>query len=165
MRDEAICAAYRRGLRAAKLAETYGLSTRRIEQIVAAARDLPSIPRSRIPVDAGEEVRRTLAALEQAITDLGEIVGNVDAPVHVRLGAISRTLDAHERRLKLMAAAGYVSSNLAAPLVEQEMVKLTQTVADILRRHQVPEEVIGELVMTAKQRMRAPVIEAEALAA
>jgi hypothetical protein len=64
-----------------------------------------------------------------------------------------------------MAAAGYVSSNLAAPLVEQEMVKLAQTVADILRRHQVPEEVIGELVMTAKQRMRAPVIEAEALAA
>jgi 16S rRNA U516 pseudouridylate synthase RsuA-like enzyme len=86
--------------------------------------------------------------------------------VHVRLGAITRTLDAHERRLKLMAAAGYVSRSLAAPLVEQEMVKLTQTVADVLRRHNVADDVIGELVTTARQRMRAPLaIEGEAVAA
>jgi hypothetical protein len=37
-------------------------------------------------------------------------------PPHVKLGAL--VLDAHERRLKLMAAAGYISPNVSAPLVE-----------------------------------------------
>jgi hypothetical protein len=45
-------------------------------------------------------------------------------------------------------------------------VKLAQTVADILRRHNVGDEVIGELVTLAGQRMRQPLaIEAEAVAA
>jgi hypothetical protein len=108
-----------------------------------------------------------LAAFEQAIADLGEIVGSSGAQDHVKLGAIGRALDAHERRLKLMAAAGYISRNLSAPLVEQQMIALTRTVAEILRRHNVAEEVIGELLTEARRRMSSPVavIDAEAVAA
>lgn len=164
-RDHAIVAARRRGVSSAKLAESYGLTRQRVAQIVAAWDDVPSVPRDGVRVDASREVARTLAAFEQAIEDLGEIVSDRDAPVHVRLGAIGRTFDAHERRLKLMAAAGFISRNLAAPLIEQEMAAWTQGVAEILRRHDVGDEVIGELVTTARQRMRAPLaIEAEAVA-
>jgi hypothetical protein len=165
-RDNAIVAAYRRGVSAERLAESHGLTPRRVFQIVEAWADLPSIPRDGVRVDAGKEVARTLAAFEQAIADLGEIVGG-DAPVHVRLGAVTRTLDAHERRLKLMAAAGYISRNLAAPLIEQEMVALARTVADVMRRHGVAEEVVRELLTEAKTQMRSPagLIEAEAVPA
>jgi hypothetical protein len=46
------------------------------------------------------------------------------------------------------------------------MVAWTQGVAEILRRHDVGDEVIGELVTLARQRLRAPlVIESEAVAA
>lgn len=157
-RDLAIVEARRRNVPVAKLAQAYRLTVRRVQQITATYDDVPSVPRDGVPVDAGQEVRRTLAAFEQAITDLGEIVGNIEAPVHVRLGAITRTLDAHERRLKLMAAAGFISRNLAAPLVEQEMLALTQAVADVLRRHEIGDEIIGELVTTARQRMRSPAL-------
>jgi hypothetical protein len=164
-RDHAIVAAYRRGVPAAKIAGTYGLTRQRVQQIVAGWDDLPSIPRDGVRVDAGQEVARTLAAFEQAIADLGEIVGS-DTQPHVKLGAITRALDAHERRLKLMASAGYISRNLAAPLIEQEMVALTRTVADVMRRHNIAEEVVRELMREAKQRMRTPpAIEAEAIAA
>jgi hypothetical protein len=41
----------------------------------------------------------------------------------------------------------------------------TQGVAEILRRHNVGDEVIGELVAMARQRLRSPaLIEAEAVA-
>lgn len=165
-RDHSIVAAYRRGVPAVKLAETHGLTRQRVNQIVSEWADLPSIPRDGVRVDAGQEVARTLAAFEQGIADLGEIVGG-DAPVHVKLGAIGRAFDAHERRLKLMAAAGYISRNLAAPLIEQEMVALVRTVADVMRRRGVDEEVIRELMAEAKTRMHSPagVIEAEAVAA
>jgi hypothetical protein len=166
VRDLAIVEGRRRNVSAAKLAETYGMTVRRVQQIAAEWDDLPSIPKDGVRVDSGTEVRRTLVAFEQAIADLGEIVGDVGTPVHVRLGAISRTLDAHERRLRLMAAAGYVSRNLAAPLVEQEMVALIQTVVDLMRRHGVADEVIGELITLGRQRSRAPLaIEAETVAA
>jgi hypothetical protein len=165
-RDNGIVAAYRRGVPAAKIAESHGLTRQRVGQIVAGWADLPSIPREGVHVDAGHEVARTLAAFEQAITDLGEIVGG-PAPTHVKLGAITRTLDAHERRLKLMAAAGYISRNLAAPLIEQEMVKLARTVADVMRRHGVAEEVVRELLTEAQQQMSGSgaVIESQAIAA
>jgi hypothetical protein len=164
-RDHAIVAAYRRGVPSAKLAETYGITQQRVGQIVRKWADLPSIPRDGVRVDAGQEVARTLAAFEQAIADLGEIVTG-DAPVHVKLGASKRAMDAHERRLKLMAAAGYISRNLAAPLVEQEMVALVRTVADVMRRRGVDEAIIGELMDEARWRMNSPaVIEAEAVAA
>jgi hypothetical protein len=166
-RNHAIVAAYRRGVPAARLAATYNLSRQQIHSIVKDWDDLPSIPRDGVRVDANREVARTLAAFEQAIADLGEIVAGEDTQAHVKLGAIGRALDAHERRLKLMASAGYISRNLAAPLVEQEMAAMTQAVADLMRRHNVPDEVIGELVTMAKQRVRDPVavIEAEAVAA
>jgi hypothetical protein len=166
-RDHAIVAARRRGVSAVKLAETYSLTRQRVAQIVAEWDDVPSVPRNGVRVDASKEVARTLAAFEQAIEDLGEIIGDRDAPVHVRLGAITRTFDAHERRLRLMASAGFISRNLAAPLVEQEMAAWTQGVAEILRRHDVGDEVIGELVTMARQRLRRPtlVIEGEAVAA
>lgn len=156
-RDHAIVAARRRGVSSVKLAESYGLTPQRIGQIVAEWDDIPSVPRNGVRVDASKEVARTLAAFEQAIEDLGEIVGDRDAPVHVRLGAITRTFDAHERRLKLMAAAGFISRSLAAPLVEQEMASLVQGIAELLRRHEVSDAVIGELVTMARDRMRAPV--------
>jgi hypothetical protein len=165
-RDHAIVAARRRGVTCARLAATYGLTPQRIGQIAADWEDVPSVPRDGVQVDAGREVTRTLAAFEQAIEDLGEIVGDQAIAPHVRIGAINRMFDAHEKRLKLMAAAGFISRNLAAPLVEQEMVAMTQAVAGILRRHNVPDEVIAELETTARQRMRSPVaIEAEAVAA
>jgi hypothetical protein len=125
-RDHAIVAARRRGVSCVKLAEAYGLTPQRIGQIAAEWADVPSVPRDGVRVDASKEVARTLAAFEQAIEDLGEIVGDQDAPVHMRLGAISRTFDAHERRLRLMASAGFISRNLAAPLIEQEMAAWTQ---------------------------------------
>jgi hypothetical protein len=165
-RNEAIVAAYRRGVPVIKLASTHGLTRQAIHKIVRGWDDLPSIPRDGVRVDANREVARTLAAFEQAIADLGEIVAGTDTQAHVKLGAIGRALDAHERRLKLMASAGYISRNLAAPLVEQEMAAMTQAVADLMRRHNVSDEVIGELVTMAKQRVRGPaaVIEAEAVA-
>lgn len=165
-RDHEIVAAYRRGVPAARIGESYGLTRQRVQQIVSEWADLPSIPRDGVRVDAGHEVARTLAAFEQAIADLGEIVGG-DAQTHVKLGAISRALDAHERRLKLMAAAGYISRNLAAPLIEQEMVALVRTVADVLRRRGVDETIVRELLTEARQRMSSPtvVIEAEAVPA
>lgn len=46
------------------------------------------------------------------------------------------------------------------------MVALTQVVAGILRRYDVDDEIIGELVTTAKKRMRSdPAIEGQAAAA
>jgi hypothetical protein len=166
-RDHAIVAAYRRGVPGAKLAESHGLTRQRVQQIVAGWDDLPSIPRDGVRVDAGHEVARTLAAFEQAIADLGEIVMSSDSQTHVKLGAITRALDAHERRLKLMASAGYISANLAAPLVEQQMVALTRTVANVMRKHGVGEEVVRELLTEAKAQMRSPagLIEAEAVPA
>lgn len=155
-RDLAIVEARRRGVPKVKIAERYGMTVRRVEQIAASWDDLPSIPKDGVPVDTGQEIRRTLAAFEQAIADLGDIVCDTSAPTHVRLGAVTRTLDAHERRLKLMASAGFISANLAAPLVEQEMARLTQTVADVLRRHEVGDAVIGELVTLARRQMRSP---------
>jgi hypothetical protein len=164
-RREQMVAAFRRGVPATKIAAAHGVTRQAVYKAVKDWDDLPSIPRDGVRVDAGGEVARTLAAFEQAIADLGEIVGS-DTQPHVKLGAITRTLDAHERRLKLMAAAGYISRNLAAPLIEQEMIALTRTVADVLRRHGVADEIIPELMTEAKQRMRAPaVIEAEAVAA
>jgi hypothetical protein len=165
-RNHAIVAAYRRGVPASKLADSHGITRQAIHKIVKGWDDLPSIPRDGVRVDAGQEVARTLAAFEQAISDLGEIVGS-DAQTHVKLGAITRALDAHERRLKLMAAAGYISRNLAAPLIEQEMVAMVRAVADVMRRHQIGEEVIRELLTEARQQMRSPaaLIEAEAVPA
>jgi hypothetical protein len=165
-RDHAIVAARRRGVSCVKLAGTYGLTPQRVGQIVADWDEVPSVPRDGVRVDASKEVTRTLAAFEQAIEDLGEIVGDRAAPVHVRLGAIGRTFDAHERRLRLMASAGFISRSLAAPLVEQEMAAWTQGVAEILRRHDVGDEVIAELVTMTRQRVRAPLaIDTQAVAA
>jgi hypothetical protein len=155
-RDLAIVEARRRGVPPAKLAEAHSMTVRRVHQIAADWDDLPSVPKDGFRVDTGEEVRRTLAAFEQAIADLAEIVTAADAQPHVRLGAITRTLDAHERRLKLMASAGFIAANLASPLVEQEVARLMQTVADVLRRHDVADEVIGELVTVARERMGSP---------
>jgi hypothetical protein len=164
-RDHAIVAARRRGVSCAKLAVTHGLTPQRISQIVADWDDLPSVPRNGVQVDAAGEVHRTLAAFEQYLADLGELVTG-DAQAHVKLGAIGRAIDLHERRLKLMASAGYISRNLAAPLIEQEMAAFAQGVAEILRRHEVGDEVIGELVTMARERLRSPaLIEAQAVEA
>jgi hypothetical protein len=160
-RNHEIVAAYRRNVPAAKLAETYGITRQAVWKIVRSWDDLPSLPPDGVRVDAGGEVRRTLAAFEQYLADLGELVTG-DAQPHVKLGAIGRAIDLHERRLKLMASAGYISRNLAAPLIEQEMAAWTQGVAEILRRHDVGDEVIGELVTMARERLRSPVIEAVA---
>jgi Homeodomain-like domain-containing protein len=159
-------AAFRRGVPAAKIAETHGVTRQAVYKAVRAWDDLPSIPRDGVRVDAGKEVARTIAAFDQAIADLGEIVGG-DAQSHVRLGAITRALDAQERRLKLMASAGYIPRNLAAPLIEQELVSMVRTVADVLRRRGVDEETVRELLNEARERMRSPagLIEAEAVAA
>jgi hypothetical protein len=159
-------AAFRRGVPAVKIAEAHGVTRQAVYKAVKDWDDLPSIPRDGVRVDSGKEVARTLAGIEQAISDLGEIAGS-DAQSHVRLGAITRALDAHERRLKLMASAGYIQRNLAAPLVEQEMVAMVRTVADVLRRRGVEEEVVRELLTEARERMRSPaaLIEAEAVPA
>ena len=155
-RDMAIVEARRRGVPATKLATTHELTVRRVQQIAADWDDLPSIPKDGVRVDAGQEVRRTLVAFEQAIIDLGQIVSDERAPVHVKLGAITRTFDAHERRLRLMASAGFIARNLAAPLIEQEMAAWTQGVVEILRRHEIGDEVIGEMVTMARERLGRP---------
>jgi AcrR family transcriptional regulator len=84
-RKEAVVAAFRRGVPAARIAATCGISRQAVYKAVKSRDDLPSIPRDGVRVDANHEAARTLVAFEQAISDLGEIVGNRDAPVHVRL--------------------------------------------------------------------------------
>lgn len=166
-RDHAIVAARRRGVSGAKLAAQYGLTRQRVSQIVREWEDVPSIPRDGVQVDAGGEVRRVLVAFEQAIEDFGLMVGEADAPAHVRLGAATRLLVAHRDRLRLMAEAGYISRELAAPLLEQDLMAQAQAVADVLRRYDVPDEAVAELraLMARRRRGAAAVINAEAVAA
>lgn len=161
-RDRRIVAAKRRGVSLARIAELEGITAQRAGQICSEWDDVPSVPRNGVVVDAGQEVRRTLVAFEQAIEDLGELVANGETPKHVKLGAIGRALDAHERRLRLMASAGYISRSLASPLIEQEVASAMSLVTDVLRRHQVDESVVREIAQEAERRKRQPVLEAAA---
>jgi hypothetical protein len=165
-RNHAIVAAYRRGVPAPKLAASHGMTRQAVYKIVRGWDDLPSIPRDGVRVDASGEVARTLAAFEQAIADLADIVTG-DAQPHVKLGAISRTMDAHERRLRLMSAAGYIGRTLAEPQIEQRMAAMVQEIADVLGRSGVPDQVIGELMTAAQRQIRSPaaLIERQAAAA
>ena len=148
-------AAFRRGVSAPKIAEAEGLTRQRVYQVVEAWDDVPSVPRDGVAVDSGGEVRKTIAAFDQAIEDLGALVGG-DAPVHVKLGAITRAMDVHERRLRLMASAGYIQRNLAAPLIEQETAAMVAGVLEVLRRRGVDEEIVRELMDVARARVRSP---------
>lgn len=156
-RNRRMIAAHRRGVSVARIAESEGLTTVRVYQVIKDWEDVPSVAAG-VVVDSGEEVRRTIMAFDQAIEDLGEIAAS-EGPMHLRIGAVSRALDARERRLKLMAAAGYISRNLAAPLVEQEVAAAMSMVADVLRRNRVEEAVVREIVTAAEERRRAPAIE------
>lgn len=152
-RARAIVAAKRRGVSTAKLATDYGITRQAVNAIVKRYRDEPSIPTAGIVVDAGDEVRTMIEAFDQAIEDLGDIVTS-EAPVHVKLGAITRALDARERRLRLMASAGWINRNLAAPLIEQEMAAMVAAVVDVMRENDVGEDVIRQLLDTLERRSR-----------
>ncbi len=149
-------AAHRRGVPVVKIAAAHGITRQAVYKILKNWEGTPSVPRDGVRVDAGRVVDQTLAAYEQMIEDLAELVTTTSrsAP-HVTLGAISRMLEVHDRRLRLMAAAGYVGRTLAEPQIEQRMVAMAQRVADLLGRSGVPDEVIDELMAVAREHVEA----------
>lgn len=157
-RNRRIVAAVRRGVSYEKAGAPEGITRQAVAKIVHAWDDVPSVPADGVVVDSGNEVRQTIAAFDQAIEDLAVIVGS-DAQSHVKLGAITRALDARERRLRLMAQAGYISRNLAAPLIEQQMASMVSGIVEVMRRRGVAEDVIRELRDLSRQHVRSPVID------
>jgi hypothetical protein len=149
-------AARRRGVSVMRIAENEGLTRQAVYKALERWEDVPSLPPEGVRVDSGKEVARTLEAFEQMLEDLGEIVGG-EAPAHVKLGAITRSVELHERRLRLMASAGYIARNLAAPLIEQETAAMVTGVLEVLRRRGVDEEIVRELMQVARGRVRSPI--------
>jgi hypothetical protein len=157
-RDATIVALHHQGVSWSRIKAEFGVSPRRGQQIVAEWRDAPGCDG-----DAGE-VDGVISLLAQAIEDFAVMARSTDHDGY-RIAATNRMVETAVTRLAILQATGRVPRNLAEPSARAQMQLLFRDFADILRRHDVPEEALQELLALAESRVGQPTIEGRALPA
>jgi hypothetical protein len=132
-RDAVIVAAADRGIRFGTLARQYGLSKRRIIEIVSQQRqqhhvDLVS------KADPMTFIQETLGQYEAGIEELAMLAANSAQP-SVKVAAIKTRMEAVRGRLELLQAVGVVPQNLGTIRVETDAREIARLIVNVLEAY------------------------------
>jgi hypothetical protein len=132
-------------MRVTAIAAREGITPRQVQRIIA-ARAEAALPLDNVDPDA--VVREVLELHDQALSDLAEL--SIDAPAHVRLGAIVRRVDVGVQRLAILRSYGLVPE-YRRWRVARSFDDVLSELAEVLRRHDVPPEALREIVALGDQ--------------
>lgn len=155
VRDAQIVAMRARGAQWADIAAQFDVSERQAKRVFASWRD---DEQSSEYLDPAEAIRSTLELLRQGIADMAELEVSADND-SARIGATRLKVEIAERLLELLSAVGVLPRNLRALRLEDEMQQVLRSFMEVLRRHDVGDEVLQELHDVAergRQAVRAP---------
>jgi hypothetical protein len=160
-KEQRIVRLLRSGATPQRVAEMFDLTDRRVRQIAAAWRDVPSIPPAGVQVDSGAEVLRLIERLEMVREDL---VMLAESTSHdgVRLGALRDRRETEVLLMQVRVEAGLLPRDLSASNGVQEFVGMARGFVELMRRRGVDEDVVSELLSFVEQPRA---IGAEAVAA
>jgi hypothetical protein len=91
-------------------------------------------------------VRETLGIFNRAIEQLGEIAEADNSHSTVKVGALRLLLEALGGRISLLVAAGLMPKRLSAQRDHEDAVVLVRRLAQVIERHDLGDEIVGELI-------------------
>lgn len=98
-------------------------------------------------------VDETIDAMTVALHESIQTYEDADPGSSVRVQALRTAVDTALTRLQVMRAAGRAPRSLAAPAVGQQMQTVFREFAELLRRHQVGDDVIRDFLELAEGQM------------
>ncbi len=138
-----------RGARWCDIASRFdGVSQRQAQRIFASWRDDES---SSEFLNAGEVIRSTIELLRQGIADMAALEMSADND-NARIGATRLKVEIAERLIVMLRAVGVLPRNLGSFAVERQVQEMMREFIDLLRRHEVPAELLQDLQALADSR-------------
>jgi hypothetical protein len=108
------------------------------------------------PADPWAPIQRHIDVLEVALDLASETYAAAPPGSSVRVGAIRQMMEASERMLDVMRTVGLLPRDLRAMSVEREVRQLFLDLAEVLREHDVPDEVVQKMVALSERRIVQP---------
>lgn len=141
-RDRQIVAAKARALSDATVAETFGVSERHVQNVMAEYRESQPSLRTIDPIETVEQV---LFELRGTIEELALISSSTKQDA-VRVGAISKKLDATKQMTALMQATGVLPNDLGTLKVDMDVRAFAATVLRVFTEEGVPQETVAKVM-------------------
>ena len=132
-RDAVIVAAADRGIRFGTLARQYGLSKRRVIEIVSQQRQQHHVELVST-ADPMTFIQETLGQFEAGIEELAMLAANATQP-SVKVAAIKTRMEAVRGRLELLQAVGVVPQNLGTIRVETDAREIARLIVNVLEAY------------------------------
>lgn len=141
-RDRNIVAAKARSLSTATVAQTFDVSERTVETVMAEYRASQPSLRS---VDPIEVVEQTIFELRGAIEELALISSNAKQDA-VRVGAVSKRVDTIKQLTHLMQSTGVLPNDLGTLKVDMDVRAFASVVLNVFKEEGIPEEAVARVM-------------------
>jgi hypothetical protein len=141
-RNAEIVGARMRGIGTEQVARTYGISVRRVRQVVEEWRATNPTLRSRDPLEIVDEILEQYAG---AVEELALISATTSYDA-VRVGAIRARMDTLRQMTELLQATGVLPHDLGKLRVDLDVRYVAEAILTVLDEEGVPQEVQQRLV-------------------
>lgn len=149
LKEQRIVRLRRAHVSSARIAEMFGMTDRRVRQICASWRDVPSVSVDEIEVDA-QAVLRTIEQLE-LVREEQLVLAESAKKENVKLAAMREYRETLILLMQLRAEAGLIPRPLASANLQQEFVRLTRGLVDELRHLDVDEKIVRTVIEFAER--------------
>lgn len=131
----------RQGVSTDRVGDMFGVTPRRVRQIVASWRDVPTTPPPGIVIDGQAEVLRVIERLELLVEDLAVLAATADHE-GTRLGAIRERRETERQLMELKRSIGLLPVSLDGAGSAQDYLALGRGLLEALRRVNADEATV-----------------------